>query len=93
MKDLLDSSPLGKNKLQQLDIGDLVQWRAFSEEGRIESPKLGLVINLYIEERGGRPVAIAKVAEVNSRKGPVTLIGITQEILVICLEVISKVKK
>lgn len=79
--------------LRQLEIGDLVQWRSLSTDGRIKSPKIGLVTNLYIEERGGRPVALAKVAEVNSRKGPVTLIGTTQEILVICLEVVSKVKK
>jgi hypothetical protein len=84
-------TPLGYYKYKELSIGDLVQWSELADNLNKKSKKVGIVSELYVEHRGRREVAIAKVHEVTNSKPNLAALGAGKEILVINLEILSKV--
>ena len=83
--------PLGYYRYKELSIGDLVQWSELANGLRDKSKKIGIVSELYIEHRGRREVAFAKEHELTKSKSNLTLLGKTREVLVMNLELLSKV--
>jgi hypothetical protein len=84
-------TPLGYIKYQQLSIGDLVEWSELSSDMREKSQKVGIISELYIEHRGRREVAIARVHELTNSKTNLSLLGRSKEVLAMNLEILSKV--
>tara|TARA_R100001594_G_C3966502_1_gene246726 strand:+ start:302 stop:670 length:369 start_codon:yes stop_codon:yes gene_type:complete len=84
-------TPLGYHKYRELSIGDLVQWSELSDNFKQKSKKVGIISDLYVEHRGRREVAIAKVHELTNSKPNLTILGVGKEVLVINLEILSKV--
>ncbi len=86
----LSEEPFGFKNLKKLDVGDLVRWSELEKTGYKQEKKVGIISELYLEQRGNRNVAIAKVHEVTNKKN-LSPMGRQREILVVNLELLSKV--
>jgi len=91
MKTPLNEEPFGFRSLERLDIGDLVTWSELSVTGREKDQKIGIVYDLYLDRRGNREVALANVHEITNSKNNLALLGRQKEVLVVTLEILSKV--
>lgn len=77
--------------MEKLDIGDLVQWSELGTNGYEQEKKVGVIAELYLERRGSRNVALAKINEIVKSKNNLSLLGREKEVLVVSLHVLSKV--
>ena len=91
MKTPLNEEPFGFRSLERLDIGDLVAWSELSANGREKDQKIGIIYDLYLDRRGNRDVALANVHEITNSKNNLVLLGRQKEVLVVTLEILSKV--
>tara|TARA_Y100001938_G_C7908508_1_gene338365 strand:+ start:10 stop:321 length:312 start_codon:yes stop_codon:yes gene_type:complete len=87
----LNEEPFGIRSMEKLDIGDLVQWSELGPNGYEQEKKVGVIAELYLEKRGTRNVALAKINEIVKSKSNLSLLGREKEILVVSLHVLSKV--
>jgi len=79
--------------MERLDVGDLVQWSELGPNGYKQEKKVGIIAELYLEKRGSRNVALAKINEIVKSKNNLSLLGKQKEVLVVSLHVLSKVSK
>ena len=79
--------------MERLDVGDLVQWSELGPNGYDQEKKIGVIAELYLEKRGSRNVALAKINEIVKSKSNLSLLGRQKEVLVVSLHVLSKVNK
>ena len=77
--------------MERLDVGDLVQWSELGPNGYQQEKKIGVIAELYLEKRGSRNVALAKINEIVKSKNNLSLLGRQKEVLVVSLHVLSKV--
>ena len=77
--------------MERLDVGDLVQWSELGPNGYQQEKKVGVIAELYLEKRGSRNVALAKINEIVKSKSNLSLLGCQKEVLVVSLHVLSKV--
>lgn len=77
--------------MERLDIGDLVQWSELGPNGYQQEKKVGVIAELYLEKRGSRNVALARINEIVKSKNNLSLLGKQKEVLVVSLHVLSKV--
>ena len=89
----LSEEPFGIKSMERLDVGDLVQWSELGPNGYEQEKKIGVIADLYLEKRGTRNVALAKINEIVKSKNNLSLLGRQKEILVVSLHVLSKVSK
>ena len=87
----LSEEPFGIRSMERLDIGDLVQWSELGPDGCNQEKKVGIISDLYLEKRGSRNVALAKINEIVKSKSNLSLLGREKEILVVSLHILSKV--
>ncbi len=87
----LSEAPFGIRSMERLDIGDLVQWSELGPNGYQQEKKVGVIAELYLEKRGSRNVALAKINEIVKSKNNLSLLGSQKEVLVVSLHVLSKV--
>ena len=79
--------------MERFDVGDLVQWSELGPNGYEQEKKIGVIAELYLEKRGSRNVALAKINEIVKSKSNLSLLGQQKEVLVVSLHVLSKVSK
>ena len=89
----LSEEPFGIKSMERLDVGDLVQWSELGPNGYDQEKKIGVIAELYLEKRGSRNVALAKINEIVKSKNNLSLLGKQKEVLVVSLHVLSKVNK
>ena len=89
----LSEEPFGITSMERLDVGDLVQWSELGPNGYEQEKKIGVIAELYLEKRGSRNVALAKINEIVKSKNNLSLLGKQKEVLVVSLHVLSKVSK
>ena len=89
----LSEEPFGIKSMERLDVGDLVQWSELGPNGYEQEKKIGVIAELYLEKRGSRNVALAKINEIVKSKNHLSLLGKHKEVLVVSLHVVSKVSK
>ena len=89
----LNEEPFGIKSLERLDVGDLVQWSELGPDGFNQEKKMGIISDLYLEKRGSRDIALAKINEITKSKSNLSLLGREREVLVVSLHVLSKVNK
>ena len=89
----LDEEPFGIRTMERLDVGDLVQWSELGQNGYDQEKKIGIIADLYLEQRGSRNVALARINEVSRSKHNLSLLGCEKEVLVVSLQVLSKVSE
>jgi hypothetical protein len=89
----LSEEPFGIKSMERLDVGDLVQWSELGPNGYEQEKKIGVIADLYLEKRGTRNVALARINEIVKSKNNLSLLGRQKEILVVSLHVLSKVNK
>ena len=77
--------------MERLDVGDLVQWSELGPNGYEQEKKIGVIADLYLEKRGTRNVALARINEIVKSKNNLSLLGRQKEVLVVSLHVLSKV--
>jgi|TARA_R100001082_G_C4268172_1_gene118513 hypothetical protein len=87
----LSEEPFGIKSMERLDVGDLVQWSELGPNGYQQEKKVGVIAELYLEKRGSRNVALAKINEIVKSKNNLSLLGSQKEVLVVSLHVLSKV--
>ena len=87
----LNEEPFGIRSLERLDVGDLVKWSELSAQGYAKEPKFGIISDLYLDKRGNRDIALAKVYAIKNSKNNLSLLGNEKEVLVVSLELLSKV--
>ena len=87
----LNEEPFGIKSMERLDVGDLVQWSELGPNGYQQEKKVGVIAELYLEKRGSRNVALAKINEIVKSKNNLSLLGRQKEVLVVSLHVLSKV--
>ena len=87
----LSEEPFGIRSMERLDIGDLVQWSELGPNGYQQEKKVGVIAELYLEKRGSRNVALARINEIVKSKNNLSLLGKQKEVLVVSLHVLSKV--
>tara|TARA_B100000424_G_scaffold254844_1_gene233272 strand:- start:331 stop:642 length:312 start_codon:yes stop_codon:yes gene_type:complete len=87
----LNEEPFGIKSMERLDVGDLVQWSELGPNGYQQEKKVGVIAELYLEKRGSRNVALAKINEIVKSKSNLSLLGCQKEVLVVSLHVLSKV--
>lgn len=87
---LSSDSVFGYSKYIKLNIGDIVSWSELQTYNKIILPtkekKFGVISSLFIDNRGDRKVALAKVVPLNET-------SMEKEILVISLEIVNKTKE
>ena len=86
----LDMKPtehiFGNSKLKKIKTGDLVRWHSLAKEGAPNyKENIGIVTGVQVDQRGGRPVAMAKIIPLGT-DGNVTH---EIEVFLACLKVIS----
>ena len=91
IKTPLAEEPFGFRSLERLDVGALVAWSELSANGREKDQKIGIIYDLYLDRRGSRDVALANVHEITNSKNNLALLGRQKEVLVVNLEILSKV--
>ena len=89
----LSEEPFGIKSMERLDVGDLVQWSELGPNGYEQEKKIGVIAELYLEKRGSRNIALAKINEIVKSKNNLSLLGKQKEVLVVSLHVLSKVSK
>ena len=89
----LSEEPFGIKSMERLDVGDLVQWSELGPNGYEQEKKIGVIAELYLEKRGSRNVALAKINEIVKSKNNLSLLGKQKEVLVVSLHILSKVSK
>ena len=89
----LSEEPFGIKSMERLDIGDLVQWSELGPDGYEQEKKIGIIAELYLEKRGSRKIALARINEIVKSKNKLSLLGREREVLVVSLHVLSKVSK
>ena len=89
----LDEEPFGIRTMERLDVGDLVQWSELGQNGYNQEKKIGIIADLYLEQRGSINVALARINEVSRSKQNLSLLGREKEVLVVSLQVLSKVSE
>ena len=89
----LDEEPFGIRSMERLDVGDLVQWAELGPNGYKQEKKIGIISELYLEKRGSRNVALARINEIAKSKNNLSLLGREKEVLVVSLHVLSKVSE
>ena len=89
----LSEEPFGIKSMERLDVGDLVQWSELGPNGYDQEKKIGVIAELYLEKRGSRKVALARINEIVKSKNKLSLLGREREVLVVSLHVLSKVSK
>ena len=89
----LSEEPFGIKSMERLDIGDLVQWSELGPDGYEQEKKIGIIAELYLEKRGSRKVALARINEIVKSKNKLSLLGREREVLVVSLHVLSRVSK
>ena len=89
----LSEEPFGIKSMERLDVGDLVQWSELGPNGYEQEKKIGVIAELYLEKRGSRNVALAKINEIVKSNNNLSLLGKQKEVLVVSLHVLSKVSK
>ena len=67
--------------------------RSFFDSSCVKEKKIGVIAELYLEKRGTRNVALARINEIVKSKNNLSLLGREKEILVVSLQVLSKVSK
>ena len=87
----LNEEPFGIKSMERLDVGDLVQWSELGPNGYEQEKKIGVIAELYLEKRGSRNVALARINEITKSKSNLSLLGREKEVLVVSLHVLSKV--
>ena len=76
----------GRSKLKEIKIGDLVRWHSLTKDEPIGyKENIGIIANVYVDRRGGRDVAMAKIIPLGSD----SIIGQEMEMFIACLRVIS----
>ena len=76
----------GNSKLKDVKTGDLVRWHSLKREGEREYiENIGIITTVYIDFRGGRDVAIAKIFPLGAENAVQHEI----EVFLACLKVIS----
>lgn len=90
-KTILSEEPFGIKAMESLSVGDLVRWTELCHMRKEEREKVGVISELYLKKRGNREVALARIHIVrdNSRKS--VPISREEEILVVNLEVLSRI--
>ena len=91
IKTPLNEEPFGIRSLERLSVGDLVTWSELRSDIYEKEQKVGIISELYIERRGNRDVALANVCEITNNKNSLSLLGNQKEVLVVNLEILSKV--
>ena len=89
----LNEEPFGIRSMERLDVCDLVQWSELGKDGYNQEKKIGVIAELYLEKRGTRNVALARINEIVKSKNNLSLLGREKEVLVVSLQVLSKVSK
>jgi len=89
----LSEEPFGIKSMERLDVGDLVQWSELGPDGYEQEKRIGIISELYLEKRGSRSVALARINEIIKSKNKLSLLGREREVLVVSLHVLSKVSK
>ena len=90
MKTPLSETPFGKEKMDTLDIGDMVKWRILATDLDKESFRMGIVTNLFLETMGNRKVAIAEVLTTLTNDEEHVINNSMEKVLVINLDLVSK---
>jgi hypothetical protein len=90
MKTPLSEKPFGKEKMDTLDIGDMVKWRILSTDLDKECFKMGIITNLFLETMGNREVAMAEVLATLTNDEEHVINNSMEKILVINLDLVSK---
>jgi hypothetical protein len=91
IKTPLNEEPFGIRSLERLDVGDLVKWTELAANGREKEYKIGIIYDLYLARRGNRDIALANIHEITNSKNNLALLGKQKEVLVVNLEIMSKV--
>jgi len=89
--DLMDpkESIFGGSKINKINTGDIVRWHSLKRDGEREYiENVGIITKVYIDFRGGRDVAMAKVIPLGNKKDAGTEI----ELFLACLKVVSKIQ-
>ena len=89
----LNEEPFGIRSMERLDVCDLVQWSELGPNGYKQEKKIGIISELYLEKRGSRNVALAKINEIVKSKSNLSLLGREKEVLVVSLHILSKVSE
>ena len=89
MKTPLSETPFGKEKMDTLDIGDMVKWRILATDLDKESFRMGIITNLFLETMGNREVAIAEVLTTLTNDEE-HVNNSMEKVLVINLDLVSK---
>ena len=89
-KTLLSEEPFGKEMMEKLNIGDLVRWVDLRGGYERDTHTIGIISDLYLEKRGGRLVALAKI-NMTTTSGNHDFPNREKDILVVNLEVLSKI--
>ena len=65
MKKTKKESAFGERQTNKFSVGDLVKWKTWELTPRspdmYKKDHVGVILDLYTEDRGGRKVAVAKV--------------------------------
>ena len=77
----------GNSQLTNINTGDIVRWHTLKKDGEREYiENIGIITNVYIDFRGGRDVAMAKIIPLGNKNNT----GREIEIFLACVKVISK---
>jgi len=90
MKTPLSEEPFGKEKMDTLDIGDMVKWRILYTDLDKESFRMGIITNLFLETMGNREVAIAEILATLTSDEEHVINNSMERVLVINLDLVSK---
>ena len=90
MKTPLSEEPFGKEVMEKLNVGDLVKWTDLKRGCDGDPFVMGIISELYLEKRGGRLVALAKI-NMTATGGNNDFPNKEVDILVVNLEVLSKI--
>ena len=79
----------GSSKINKVNTGDIVRWHALKRDGEKEYiENVGIITKVYIDFRGGRDVAMAKVIPLGSGADA----GKEIEIFLACLKIVSRIQ-
>lgn len=90
MKTPLSEKPFGKEAMEKLNVGDLVKWTDLKRGCDGDPFVMGIISELYLEKRGNRFVALAKI-NMTATGGNNDFPNKEVDILVVNLEVLSKI--
>ena len=77
----------GSSKINQVKTGDIVHWHTMKRDGEKEYlEKIGIVTSVYVDFRGGRKVAMAKIIPLGNDNPT----GVETEIFLACVKVVSR---